>query len=275
MRFSIRRFPSAAAATALACATLAGCGTADSFAPRAAAPDVRASDGESHAAPDQLLPAAYEAATQARAADYRMRITTRKGRSPAEDAGTATGRIDLPSGAGTMTVTIPFDTLMAPPGDAKAESAELAGLSKPIELEWDRRSLVVRVAGGEPYRIARGRDDASVGLLGRFPDEPAGLLELLPAAADARTIRPHASDPANTAAHVRAAVRVDEFDRHRVPAQAPEAVASGQLGAALRIDVWVDRGNRPLRMSYTMGSAISPDRTTTVTYDYSWGRAVG
>ena len=183
---------------------------------------------------------------------------TRTGEEPQRYL-TADGELDLAEGRGRMTLDVSklFDL-----GGRGNEA-----LSQPVELWWDRTTLYGRVKG-TVERASRAQARGS--LIGRVPDEPAALVELLALADRPRKLgeeRVGATDTVGYGFVVDArAVR-----KRRIPAEAPAALARRELP----MEVWLDERGLPRRIAYVLespplrrdGRQILPARTVRVQYD--------
>jgi hypothetical protein len=208
----------AGAAAALA---LAGCGDDSAPAPELAPAAV-------HEAPARVRDAGSFAFTAA----YTREMPERR----PERYLTFEGAVDLREGAGRLHADLSglFAAPEGPPPPAR-----------PLELRWTRERLTAVLDGEEQ---TRGRDDARTGsgLIGRLPDEPTGVLELLE----------HAQGVRRAGGERVAGVATARFAAHVDPARSGGAVpAEFGLGLdgllaeqRLPLQVWLDSDRLPRRI---------------------------
>ena len=157
-----------------------------------------------------------------------------------------------------------------------------APVTEPIELSWTREELVGSISGKQFVR-PRARARASGGLIGRLPDEPAALVDLLRHAEGVRRI---GADEIDGQAVVRFACSVDarRAGSAGVPAEVAAAFAQALYGPELPLEVWLDADGLPRRIEYVIrlkplrsgGKQILPARLVRGTYDLSeFGSPVG
>jgi hypothetical protein len=151
-----------------------------------------------------------------------------------------------------------------------------------IELSWTREELRASVEG-KRYARPRAQARASGGLIGRLPDEPAALVELLRHAEDVRRV---GEDEIDGRAVVRFACSVDarRAGSAGVPAEVAAAFAQSLYGPKLPLEVWLDADGLPRRLEYVIrlkplrsgGKQILPERLVRGTYELSaFGSPVG
>lgn len=154
------------------------------------------------------------------------------------------GAVELDQGRGRATVRLDLGL---------PSSGSEPGLDDPIDLRWSRMSLEAEV-GGEAQRLPRVRARRDGGLLGRLPDEPEALAELLALGTDARLLgRRHVGFEVD--------VRKSGFF--------PGGV-EGRFGEALPMEVWLDEDGVPQRILYRIEqepTAALPARSVTATYE--------
>ena len=157
-----------------------------------------------------------------------------------------------------------------------------APVTEPIELSWTRKELVASARGKQDAR-PRARARASGGLIGRLPDEPAALVDLLRHAEGVRRI---GAEEIDDRAVVRFACSVDarRAGSAGVPAEVAAAFAQALYGPELPLEVWLDAEGLPRRIEYvirlkplrTGGKQIQPARLVRGTYELSaFGSPVG
>jgi hypothetical protein len=158
-------------------------------------------------------------------------------------------------------------------------AALLAGLpeadtfEEPIELRWTRSELRARIDGHE-RSLPRAQARESGGLIGRLPDEPRALVELL---AEAENVRRVETEVIGDRPTVRFACVVDarRAGAAGAPAELTEAFEQEVHGPTLPLDVWLDGNGLPRRIEYvvrldplvTRGRQILPERVVRATYD--------
>jgi hypothetical protein len=238
-RAAVHRLRSLAAA-ALAAAALAGCAGDD----RDAAPEASATE--------LLAQAADRLREQATFSFESRSVRTRADRpDDPETYAEVDGALDLERGRGRATLVLDLGL---------PDSGSQPGLDDPIKLRWDRRTLEAEI-DGEARRLPREQARETGGLIGRLPDEPEALVELLELAMNARLL------DAGTVAFV---VDARRAGRAGVPAEVAPAAAEGRLGAELPFEAEIGDDGLPRRISYRIEqepTAALPARTIEVTYD--------
>ena len=245
----------AAAFAACLAAAFAGCGGGE---PR----DVVAAD------PTEAVRAAAANARAEGTLSFDVQYTRKRAdRQRAERYGTAEGELDLVGNRGRMTVDL--SGLLA--GTA-AEDAE-SPLSNRIELRWDASSVWGGFQG-RWQRIARSRARESGGLIGRMPDEPAAIVELLAAARSVRRLGDADVDGEETTRYG-FVVDATRAGGAGVPAELAPAFERRMYGAELPMEASLDHAGLPRRIVYRIefpplrarGRVILPPRTVEATYD--------
>lgn len=179
------------------------------------------------------------------------------------------GALDLGADAGRMEVTLDLG-LPDDPFDG------------PIELRWTRTRLTARV-GGKSSQLEREHGRQSGGLVGRMPDEPAGLIGLLGRATEARDEGSETIDGVEVR-RLSFVVDARAAGRARVPSELSLAAQEGGLGERLPLVAWVDGEGLVRRIAYEVrlpeqrqrpsGKLILPRRTIRGVYDLSdFGRS--
>lgn len=157
-----------------------------------------------------------------------------------------------------------------------------APVDEPVELSWTREEFVASIGGRQDAR-PRVRARASGGLIGRLPDEPAALVELLRHAEGVRRI---GADEIDGRAVVRFAcsVAARRAGSTGVPAELAPAFAQALYGPELPLEVWLDADGLPRRIEYVIrlkplrrgGKQILPARLVRGTYELSaFGLPIG
>jgi hypothetical protein len=209
-------------------AVLAGCGGSEdeiSSAPQLSAAAVR----EAPARVQAEGSFAYEASYVRRVPD-----------EPEEEYLLLSGAVDVRNGSGSMEADL--SRLL----EGLPESTD--ELAEPIELRWTRERLTAVVDGREQ---SRRRADARVGsgLIGRLPDEPLGVLELLG----------HAEGMRRVGAERVGDVGTIHFAGHVDPRRAGDGTVPAEFGLGLEqllteprlpLDVWLDADGLPRRIQY-------------------------
>lgn len=160
------------------------------------------------------------------------------------------GAVDLDQGRGRATV----DLDLGLPG-----SGSEPGLDDPITLRWDRSTFEAEI-GGETRRLARSDARESAGLIGRLPDEPEALVELLELGKHARRL---------DADRVGFVVDARKAGRAGVPAEVAPGAAAGLFGAELPFEAEIGGDGLPRQISYRIeqdATEALPARTVEVTY---------
>jgi hypothetical protein len=148
-------------------------------------------------------------------------------------------------------------------------------VTEPIELHWDAENLAAH--GGEEVRsVPRAEARETGGLIGRIPDEPAGLATLLTVAREPEEIGSETVDGRETTRY-RFAVDRRAAGQVGVPAELSLALAQGNPGVRLILEAWLDEAALPRRLAYVVemdpltdeesGRELLPARTVTATYD--------
>ena len=242
-----------AAAVVLA-AVVAGCGGA----------------GERAASPGLSAESVREAPERVRAegsfafeASYVRRVPGK----PDERYLVLTGAVDVRDGSGRMEAD--FSELVAPlPGTADE-------LDEPIPLSWTRERLTAR-AGGEENSLSRARARTDAGVLGRLPDEPPAVVDLLGHAERVRRVGDERTGDVPT---TRFSFVVDPFRAGNGSVPAEFGLGLRQLLAEPRlpIDVWLDPDGLPRRIEYVFrlkpldseGEQVLPARSVLGVYELS------
>ena len=157
-----------------------------------------------------------------------------------------------------------------------------APVDEPVELSWTREELVASIRGRQDAR-PRARARANGGLIGRLPDEPAALVELLERAEGIRRV---GEEDIDERAVVRFSCSVDSrrAGAAGVPAELAPAFAQALYGPELPLEVWLDADGLPRRIEYVIrlkplrsgGKQILPARLVRGTYELSgFGSPVG
>lgn len=174
------------------------------------------------------------------------------------------GAVDLGAGAGRMTIELDFGLPEEP-------------FESPIELRWTPAKMSV-VGDGQDYEMGRERARSNGGLIGRMPDEPAGLIDLLGKAADVRDEGSEKIDDVDVR-RVSFVVDARAAGREGVPPELSLAAQQGGLGARLPLETWIDGEGLVRRIAYEVrlpeqrlrpsGRLILPKRTIRGVYDLS------
>jgi hypothetical protein len=246
---------------AVVVALLAGCGGGDEGTP--AAPELPASAvGE---APERVRAERTFAFT----ATYTREVPER----PAETYLTLVGAVDV-GGSGRMEAD-----LSALFGDSPEPVDEFA---EPFRLRWTQDALTAVVDGRE-QTTPRARARESNGLLGRLPDEPLGVLDLLDEAEGIRRVGDERVG----------GVATTHFAGHVDPFRAGDGAVPAEFGLGLRqllaeprlpLDVWLDAAGLPRRIEYVFrlkpleadDTPVLPARSIRGAYELSdFGEPVG
>ncbi len=179
------------------------------------------------------------------------------------------GAVDVRQATGRLEADLSAVFAGAPP----SESTEF--FEKPIELRWTRDELVAAVGGKEQ---SQPRDPAreSGGLLGRLPDEPAALVELLGHADGVRRLGKQEIDDRATV-RFSFSVEARRAGAAGVPAELATAFAQAAYGPRLQLEAWLDADGLPRRIEYVVrlrpvrsaGKQILPARVVRGTYELS------
>ena len=148
-----------------------------------------------------------------------------------------------------------------------------APLTEPIELSWTRDELVAAL-GGKEQAQPRAHARESGGLIGRLPDEPAALVELLERAEGVQRVGEEEIDERRV---VRFSCSVDSRPAGAagVPAELAPAFAQALYGPKLPLEIWLDADGLPRRIEYVIrlkpwrsgGKQILPARVVRGRYD--------
>ena len=158
---------------------------------------------------------------------------------------------------------------------ALASLLDAEEFEEPVGLVWDADELRVEL-GGRERRMSRERAREDGGLLGRFPDEPPGLVELLSAAGEATGLGSGSVGDRETTGY-RLPVELRAAGRAGVPVELSRAFAAGTGARSFALEVWLDEDSLPRRLAYVVqldpvrarGRLVLPDRTVRVTYELS------
>lgn len=180
---------------------------------------------------------------------------------------TLSGAVDVRAGSGWMEADL--STLFA------GMQGSRTPFDEPIELSWTREQLTAVVAG-EERSMPRARAQEDGGLIGRLPDEPAALVELLGQAEEIRRLGDERLDGRST---IRFSCSVDarRAGATGVPAELAPAFARALYGPRLPLEVWLDGDGLPRRIEYLIrlkpatsgGKQVLPARTVRASYDLS------
>ena len=148
-------------------------------------------------------------------------------------------------------------------------------LAEPITIRWTRERLTAVLDGRE---VSRGRAAARVGtgLIGRLPDEPLGVLDLLGHAEGMRRVGADRLDGVPTI----------HFAGHVDPRRAGDGTVPAEFGLGLEgllaeprlpLDVWLDVDGLPRRIQYVFrlkpleaeDTPVLPARSITGVYELS------
>jgi hypothetical protein len=174
---------------------------------------------------------------------------------------TSEGAVDLTAERGWMRVSL-------------ASLLDAEEFEEPVGLVWDADQLVVELAGRE-RSMSRERARETGGLLGRLPDEPVGLVELLTTAGEPRGLG--AGDAGARKNGYRLPVDLRVAGAAGVPAELSRAFAAGTGARSFALELWLDEDSLPRRLAYVVeldevrarGRLILPDRTVRVEYELS------
>ena len=225
--------------------------------------------GESGSPPDVPAAAVREAPAKVRAegtfafaATYVRQVPGQ----PDETYLTLTGAVDVRAASGRMEA----DLSALFEGLGSSEEFE-----EPIELSWTREQLTA-VIEGEERSLPRAQAEENAGLIGRLPEEPAALVELLGRAEEIRRVGEERVDGQPT---IRFACSVDarRAGAAGVPAEVAPAFAQALYGPRLPLEVWLDGDGLPRRIEYvirlkpltTGGKQVLPARAVRTAYDLS------
>jgi hypothetical protein len=205
------------------------------------------------------------------AGSFRFESTLVRERADAADEGeeyaTSAGVVHPGDDRGEMELVLEIPEL------ADAEAA----FGEPIGLRWDEHTVEIRL-GEETRRVERGDAREDGGLLGRFPDEPGGLVTLLTIARDAEEIGRETIGGRETTGY-RFAVDRRAAGQAGVPVELSRALEEGQPDIRLALEAWLDADALPRRLAYVVdidpvldeesGRELLPARTIRGTYDLS------
>ena len=221
------------AAAALAAVALAGCAGSEDEAGPAGSPK------------ELLAQAADRLREQAMFSFESTYVRTRADRPDDEETFMeAGGAVDLEQGRGRAEVELDLGL---------PDSGSEPGLDDPVTLRWNRSRFEAEV-GGEARQLTRDDARENGGLIGRYPDEPEALVELLELAEDVREL---GDDHVGFTVDARAASR----------AGAPVA---GPIDTTLPMEAWIGDDGLPYRIAYRIEqepTAALPARTIVVTYE--------
>ena len=176
------------------------------------------------------------------------------------------GAVDVVAGTGRLRVSLAglFEGL--PTSDT---------FDEPIELRWTPTAFRARIER-EERSLSRMRARESGGLIGRLPDEPTAVVELLAEAGDVRRVGEERIDGRST---VRFSCTVDarRAGEAGAPAELTKAFEQALHGPTLPLDVWLDAEGLPRRVEYVVrlervvsdGTQILPPRVVRGTYELS------
>ncbi|HEX5800446.1 MAG TPA: hypothetical protein VFY02_10085 [Gaiellaceae bacterium] len=242
------------AAFALLAALLAGCG---------------GEGGDAAAEPELTAAAVREAPERVRAEGsfaYEASYVRRVPDEPEEEYLLLSGAVDVRDGSGRMEADL--SRLL----EGLESTDELA---EPIALRWTPERLTAVVDGRE-QSLRRGEAREGAGLIGRLPDEPLGVLELLGQAEGMGRVGAERLDGVST---IRFAGHVD-------PRRAGDGTVPAEFGLGLEgllaeprlpLDVWLDAGGLPRRIEYVFrlkpleaeDTPVLPARSITGVYELS------
>jgi LppX_LprAFG lipoprotein len=224
------------AAAVLAAVALAGCAGGGNDGTSAPSGD-----------PAELLARAADRLREQASFGFESTYTRTRADEPDEPAqyGEADGALDLAAKRGRMTIDLDLG---------------LAELDDPIPLRWNASELEVEF-GGETRRLSRDEARAIGGQLGRVPDEPEALVEVLGQGRDARFGGEEEIDGKQT-------TRVAFTSPTR--GASAEAAVGGPIGPRMPAEVWIGDEGLLRRLSYTLrfpATKALPARTVTSVYD--------
>lgn len=238
-------------------ALLAGCGGGGAGGERAAGPELTAA-------------AVREAPARVRAEGsfaYEAGYVRQVPDEPEEEYLLLSGAVDVLNGSGRMEADL--SRLL----EGLPESTD--ELAEPIALRWTPERLTAVVDGREQsLRRAEAREGA--GLIGRLPDEPLGVLELLGHAEGMRRVGTDRLD----------GVATIHFAGHVDPRRAGDGTVPAEFGLGLEgllaaprlpLDVWLDADGLPRRIQYVFrlkpleaeDAPVLPARSITGVYELS------
>jgi hypothetical protein len=233
--------------------------------------------GERAAEPELTAAAVREAPASVRAKGsfaYEASYVRRVPDEPEEEYLLLSGAVDIRNGSGSMEADLSrlFEGL--------PESTD--ELAQPIALRWTPERLTAVVDDRE---LSRGRADARVGtgLIGRLPDEPLGVLDLL---GHAEGMRRLGDDRVGDVATIHFAGHVDprRAGDGTVPAEFGQGLEQLLAEPRLPLDVWLDADGLPRRIQYVFhlkplrseDTPVLPPRSITGVYELSdFGEPVG
>ena len=227
--------------------------------------------GDDGAAEPELTAAAVrEAPARVRAEGsfaYEASYVRRVPDEPEEEYLLLSGAVDARSGSGTMEADL--SRLL----EGLPESSD--ELAEPIALRWTPERLTAVVDGRELSR-ARAAARVGTGLIGRLPDEPLGVLDLLGHAEGMRRAGVDRLDGVSTV----------HFAGHVDPRRAGDGTVPAEFGLGLEqllveprlpLDVWLDADGLPRRIQYVFrlkpleaeDTPVLPARSITGVYELS------
>jgi hypothetical protein len=140
----------------------------------------------------------------------------------------------------------------------------LPELDDPITLRWNTAELEAEL-GGHVRRMARGQARRTGGLIGRAPDEPEALDELLEGGREARVVGEDEIDGEQTT-HI----AFNAPTTVGVPAEVAVGAGEGLLSERMPAEAWIDADGLARRLSYTLrfpATKAFPARTVVGVYD--------
>ena len=200
-------------------------------------------EGEGAAEPELTAASVREAPARVRAEGsfaYEASYVRRVPDEPEEEYLLLSGALDARNGSGRMEADLSrlFEGLPEP-GDKLAE---------PIALRWTPERLTAVVDGRE-QSLGRGDAREGAGLIGRLPDEPLGVVDLLG----------HADGMRRVGSERVGGVATAHFVGHVDPRRAGGGTVPAEFGLGLEqllaeprlpLDVWLDDEGLPRRIEY-------------------------
>lgn len=179
---------------------------------------------------------------------------------PDEEYLTLEGAVDVGSGSGRLTADL---------------SLLLPSFAEPVELAWTREELVAKL-DGEQRETSRGQARESGGLIGRLPDEPAALVDLLGRAEGVRRVGDGEVDGRDVV-RFSCSVEARRAGAAGVPAELAPAFEEELYGPQLPLEVWLDADGLPRRIEYVIrlkplvsgGKRLLPARVVRGRYELS------
>jgi hypothetical protein len=225
--------------------------------------------GQSSSSPELSAAAVREAPARVRAGRtfaFEATYTRQVRGKPDESYLTLAGVVDVQAGSGRMEADL--SALLAGPDSSGA-------FEEPVELSWTREQLTALVEGEERSSPrAQAREDG--GLLGRLPDEPAALVDLL---GEAEQVRRVGDERVDGHATVRFSCSVDarRAGATGVPAELAPAFEQALYGPRLPLEVWLDGDGLPRRIEYLIrlkpvssgGKQVLPARAVRASFELS------